>query len=111
MSSRIRDANGNWTWSEKEKANKRRRQNAKNALRPPRHRWKGILEPGEYAKIYAKLYAEQEGKCRICKRWFEAMHLDHCHKTLKIRGLLCVGCNTKLGWFEKWEANVYEYLD
>eukprot|EP01080_Neovahlkampfia_damariscottae_P012204 gene12204-5791_t len=26
-------------------------------------------------------------------------HLDHCHKTGKIRGILCLNCNTSLGKF------------
>lgn len=29
----------------------------------------------------------------------ERFHVDHCHKTQKIRGLLCAGCNVGLGSF------------
>ncbi len=50
---------------------------------------------------YNKMFNEQEGKCKICythqcefKRLFA---VDHCHKTDKIRGLLCTNCNLLLG--------------
>jgi len=45
----------------------------------------------------------QEGVCAICesivdnpKNW----HLDHCHVTGKIRGVLCHKCNQGLGLFK-----------
>lgn len=28
------------------------------------------------------------------------LSIDHCHKTNKIRGLLCCRCNRTLGWFQ-----------
>lgn len=28
------------------------------------------------------------------------LHVDHCHETQEIRGLLCSGCNTAAGWLE-----------
>jgi hypothetical protein len=45
------------------------------------------------------LVAAQSGRCAIC---FEAptgrgFHVDHCHRTGQIRGLLCRGCNLALG--------------
>lgn len=35
-------------------------------------------------------------KCFICKRE-KKLHIDHCHSTGKVRGMLCVGCNTGIG--------------
>lgn len=80
----------------------------------------------ERARLYLKLYKisvldydnmflKQDGKCYICKspnpgprqRHF---NVDHCHNTGKVRGLLCLSCNTKLGWFEKYQQNIFEYL-
>jgi hypothetical protein len=57
---------------------------------------------------YEKLYAAQSGVCAICHqpetdkgpRGPKSMAVDHCHITLKIRGLLCRNCNTSLGGFK-----------
>lgn len=52
---------------------------------------------------YEKLFTEQEGKCAICGTTepgngkLSHFHLDHCHATQKVRGLLCVHCNRLLG--------------
>ena len=37
-----------------------------------------------------------DSPCDICGG--EAKHLDHCHITGKVRGLLCIDCNTILGY-------------
>jgi hypothetical protein len=56
---------------------------------------------------YYKLLEDQEGKCKICKS--EESHrtgtsyklfVDHCHRTKKVRGLLCHHCNVGLGHFK-----------
>lgn len=50
---------------------------------------------------FEKLVAEQDGKCLICGRqlWY-ALHIDHDHKTGRVRGLLCPTCNKGLGHFK-----------
>lgn len=43
----------------------------------------------------------QNSKCKICKKEFrnsDDAHVDHCHKTGKIRDLLCFKCNSILGF-------------
>lgn len=59
---------------------------------------------------YEELAAYQDHVCAICKkpdthmnRWGHTnnnLSIDHCHKTGKIRGLLCKRCNTSIGKFE-----------
>lgn len=46
-------------------------------------------------EAYDALQEKQKGKCGIC--WNPATEIDHDHKTNKVRGLLCVACNTGLG--------------
>lgn len=44
----------------------------------------------------------QSNKCAICGKIFvddKSAHVDHCHTTNKVRGLLCRSCNTALGFF------------
>lgn len=45
----------------------------------------------------------QEGRCAICGRDLKpgrGTHVDHCHRTGAVRGLLCSKCNPALGLFE-----------
>lgn len=51
------------------------------------------LKRGEYDQMVAK----QKGRCKICKEETAKMHVDHCHDTGKVRGLLCQRCNTGIG--------------
>lgn len=39
------------------------------------------------------------GRCALCNKQAD-LFIDHCHKTQKIRGLLCLQCNTALGNFQ-----------
>ena len=53
-------------------------------------------------KIYTpdrdKLIKKQNNKCKICNNIFDkAPHVDHCHTTGKIRGMLCKNCNLGIG--------------
>lgn len=49
---------------------------------------------------YNEIYLEQEGKCKICNEPSKKLDVDHCHNTMKIRGLLCSKCNIGLGHFK-----------
>lgn len=50
----------------------------------------------------AVLFEAQRGLCGICSVDLRAcpprhVHLDHCHRTGRLRGWLCHGCNTGIG--------------
>ena len=51
---------------------------------------------------YNLMFNKQEGKCAICgnhqDKLKSSLHVDHNHKTNKIRGLLCYKCNSVLGY-------------
>lgn len=52
---------------------------------------------------YLLLEELADNKCQICGEEFKDekdKHLDHCHKTKNIRGLLCTECNLGLGLFK-----------
>lgn len=54
-------------------------------------------------EIYNEMFQLQNGCCAICGKhqseFKSALAVDHDHKTGKIRGLLCINCNTGLGRF------------
>jgi Recombination endonuclease VII len=61
---------------------------------------------------YEKLLTKQRGVCAIClrppsERKYGRLHVDHDHKTNKIRGLLCYNCNHGLGLFKDNRQNLY----
>lgn len=50
-----------------------------------------------------QMIVDQNNRCACCGDEFEKSlhtHVDHCHKTLKIRGILCHNCNKGLGNFQ-----------
>lgn len=70
-----------------------------------------------YNVDYNKLFIEQNGCCKICKRpqteFKKKLAVDHCHITGKTRGLLCNNCNTILGHAKdniKTLQNAIKYL-
>ncbi|MFE9410441.1 endonuclease VII domain-containing protein [Streptomyces sp. NPDC006704] len=43
-----------------------------------------------------RMIAEQKGLCVICLS-APAVHVDHCHQTGRVRGVLCFNCNSAIG--------------
>lgn len=52
-----------------------------------------------------KILKNQNNRCAVCKSLFinnekcRSDHIDHCHKTGMVRGILCRSCNLGLGLF------------
>jgi recombination endonuclease VII len=65
-----------------------------------------------YIEVYDELVSMRGEICWICGggRKSRRLDIDHCHRTNKIRGLLCAGCNRKLGWLEIFRKDIVRYL-
>jgi hypothetical protein len=57
---------------------------------------------------YTVIFDKQGGVCAICggPPSKKMLVVDHCHKTGKIRGLLCNQCNLNLGGFKDSISNL-----
>lgn len=83
--------------------------------------WRLASKYGLSVADYERMHVEQEGVCAICGReqmqaarnGKKPLHVDHCHATGKVRGLLCKECNTTLGHIEKeeWLTKALAYLE
>jgi Recombination endonuclease VII len=60
-----------------------------------------MLNYGITLEDFNSLFEEQKGCCAICEKhqseFKNALCVDHCHSTKKVRGLLCSRCNTAIG--------------
>ncbi len=74
-----------------------------------------IRKFGITSQEYDSLLKIQDGKCAICRcePSKRGLVVDHCHKTKRVRGLLCVPCNSAIGFMRDdmaiWLA-IQEYL-
>jgi hypothetical protein len=97
---------------QREKYNSDPEAKAKRQLREGRRKEKDPLvsRKAELKRLYGitwedylKIFQEQGEVCAICKEdcsTKKMLSVDHDHKTGKVRGLLCNGCNTSLGRFK-----------
>lgn len=88
-------------------------------IRHNQRKYKYGIEPEEYENMLQK----QEKSCAICKEplvteltrkdYKRKAVIDHCHKTNKVRGILCTRCNQGLGLFrddQKILKSAIDYL-
>jgi hypothetical protein len=90
---------------------------AEQIKRSSKHRWcdfcvrpesvkfdRGLLiKYGISWREYDSMLNKQKGKCLICLQIPVRYNVDHCHKTNKVRGLLCSRCNGVLEFIEDSE--------
>lgn len=81
-------------------ANKRYAEKNKGKIRKLAWNWRLKTRYGITECQFNDLLKKQNGQCVICLEAKQRLHIDHCHKTGKIRGLLCGSCNRALGLFK-----------
>lgn len=59
-----------------------------------------LVKYGISWREYEKMLRDQNGKCSICLETPKTYNVDHCHKTKKVRGVLCSRCNGVLEFIE-----------
>lgn len=99
---KLRELNSKWQKSEKGRAwlaNYHRAWNAANPdLRSRCNRKQLLKMHGLTIEDYDRMVAEREGRCDTCQEKPAKLFVDHCHATMRIRGLLCSHCNSVLGY-------------
>ena len=112
-----------------------RRVASKFTLRPPRRGAHGWCDPcvqefnrdwnlrkryGITAEDYDEMHEAQGGKCMCCGDEVSdygrgsRLHVDHCHETGAVRGLLCQRCNLLIGHADECTdrlRSAVEYLE
>jgi len=96
---------------------------AKESRKNKARSWRNMLKRlyGLTPDVVQQMFEKQFERCAICYRnialntgnTLTAAHIDHCHKTKKVRGLLCFDCNLGLGRFKDDPASLSiaaEYL-
>lgn len=116
-SKRWRDADSERAKAYYAKHNKPRTEEEKEA------RWVSELRQryGLTLDGYQEILKRQNGVCAICEGQPNGpgadkgrFHVDHCHRTGKVRGLLCGKCNTAIGLLDddaKRAMRVARYIE
>lgn len=105
-----------WREKNREHYNKWSRENHqkhKDKIKPRIRNYRLKKKYGIDVTQYNEMLLAQGGCCKICqtdKSGKYAFHVDHCHKTGRIRGLLCANCNTVLGFYETRLAELEEKI-
>jgi hypothetical protein len=76
------------------------------AKRSEKARWTRIKKEYGLSEIQVKeMLNQQKCECIICSSNIQmGYHIDHCHKTNKVRGLLCQKCNQAIGLLKESES-------
>lgn len=102
-------------WCDRYYNNEENRRRIIKGVTDSNRRRKYGITPEEFIQ---RLHSQNNG-CAICSKILDESkrslvgHVDHCHATGKIRGILCSNCNTGLGVFqdnEEFLKNAINYL-
>lgn len=94
----MREYNKKWAAANRDKKNANQKRAYRNSA--------GRITRNSYLKRrfgltleqYAAMLTAQSGRCAACgEPSTKTLHVDHCHESGLVRGLLCHACNTALG--------------
>lgn len=91
--------------------------NARYHANPQKHRDDFLRRRYGVSQVdYDRMLADQNGRCAVCGTAEyigpgKKPHIDHDHKTGKIRGLVCVRCNVLLGMAQDQPARFYNAIE
>lgn len=80
------------------------------------YKWRHIKNKYGLTKTdFFNMLEAQDHCCKLCREPFKSLeknhlHIDHCHDTDKVRGLLCMQCNVGLGMLGDNEAGLLRAL-
>ena len=84
----------------------------RNYSQEQKRRWHMKTRYGICSKRVDAMIAEQGNKCAICNKGDASLVVDHCHKSGRVRGMLCHACNIMLPALERkeWMDKATQYL-
>lgn len=94
-------------WYHRNKEVVLKKQKERNLANPEKryltNRKSDLKKYGITLEQYEEMEKKQRGLCAICGKSetnkYKKLAVDHCHKSEKVRGLLCSNCNQALGLF------------
>lgn len=91
---------------------KARQSRVRNYTAEDKARWHRKTRYGLSEADYQRMLDEQNGRCALCDKPVEKFHIDHCHNTGAVRGLLCHQCNIRIGGWDdiEWRQKAMRYL-
>jgi hypothetical protein len=95
-----------WRCGQSRKWDENSRYRTDPSVREGQRRARFLREYGISVEQYDEMFETQGGVCARCgnpPQEIKKLAVDHCHKTGRVRGLLCGPCNTYLG---RLEANL-----
>lgn len=86
-----------WAEANKDRVKRYRQDNMSKLVE--QNKWRRYERDfGLTKEVYAAMLEAQNSACALCLGSFGRFpHVDHCHASGKVRGLLCSNCNTALG--------------
>lgn len=77
-----------------------------------KRKWQLKTRYGLTPEAVDEMLISQSHKCAICHVVLGRFHIDHCHNTGIVRGLLCHRCNIRLGGWDEivWRNAALNYL-